>query len=415
MISTEDIARYGGKAAILNHLKAALPDLPIPAYVVKRHVQSLDDVAADFEKMKKPVIVRSSSPYEFDDFDGIFETFPNVGGLDSLERAIGQVEKSAISQRAQTYAQQNGYKIGSMMNVIIQEQSPSVWTGAMMRHPNNPDLIFIAMGAGRGYQRNYTLIVWNSKTNSEAALQEYIGGGVDEETARFLVDSYKKIETTAKITEDRSLIVEFGYNPFAVFQVRPFKKFATADFDVPDVDFADGFSTDFAFGVTPPEGIILPVVRGYELGPKGKMYGTIVERGNGIQFMGRDASIRLRLRNLALAEGLTREANGLKAVEHVSKNNLLLDGLVGGPYCFVTPSALRESYDVDLTVPNMRALVIGEAGNFLVHGLMRLFRKADVTLGVPVIYDNEFYNNIESVENRVRVISNGKQATIMKI
>jgi predicted nucleic acid-binding Zn ribbon protein len=48
MLPKEEIAKYGGKAAILNHIKERIPDMPILPYVVKEYGKSIDTILSDF-------------------------------------------------------------------------------------------------------------------------------------------------------------------------------------------------------------------------------------------------------------------------------------------------------------------------------------------------------------------------------
>ena len=84
MLPHQDILKYGGKAAILSYLARKLPDLPIPPFEVKEAGQDIDTFGSRFRSMRKPVIVRSSSPYEYGDFEGIFESVRDVHDQASL-------------------------------------------------------------------------------------------------------------------------------------------------------------------------------------------------------------------------------------------------------------------------------------------------------------------------------------------
>ena len=90
MLPTKEIQKYGGKAAILNHIRDNT-NLPIPTYVILEAGQSLDSVLPIFQSMQKPVIVRSSSPHEYANFEGIFESVRDVHDQNSLEGAIRKV------------------------------------------------------------------------------------------------------------------------------------------------------------------------------------------------------------------------------------------------------------------------------------------------------------------------------------
>jgi hypothetical protein len=139
MISRDDIQQYGGKGAILNRIRERCPNLPVPPYGYKHHGDSMDSALKVFEGLKKPVVVRSSSPHEYGDFEGIFASVRNVHTPRELEKAVRTVEESAQSELAQEYARQNGFAIDGSIHVIIQEQSPSEYVGAVIRHPNNTE------------------------------------------------------------------------------------------------------------------------------------------------------------------------------------------------------------------------------------------------------------------------------------
>ncbi|MBI2542619.1 MAG: hypothetical protein HYW24_00310 [Candidatus Aenigmarchaeota archaeon] len=418
MLTASEITQYGGKGAILNYVRDKLPDIPIPNYVIKEYGAGLSGVLHRFHRMKKPVIVRSSSPYEYSDFEGIFDSVPDVYDKCSLEDAIRQVEKSATSERAVEYARQNGFHIDEQINVVIQEQSPSGYCGAMMRHPNNPDLIFISYFEGRGeYSRQHKRYLFDEKVQGESENHEIISRGISDEDAKFLVDRYRQLESLKEIADGQSLFVEFGYDPFELYQVRPFKRIETADFQLPSVG-ANVLHADIVFGITPPQGIVLPVIRGlgkWEVLQVASKLGGFEEPE--ITFEGVDDDLKMNLTNLGMSSILGGNAdiilygsaNVMKI--HYSSSSEMLGR---ERYCFMTSSAHQEEYDVDLSVPNMRALVIGRADNFLVHGLMRLIKKADVSILKSNLWYQKMYQTTESVRDRVRIISNGKEAVVIR-
>ena len=117
MLPQTEIQRYGGKAAIFNYIRERLPDMPIPSYVVREAGQPIEGLLGDFSSMKRPIIVRSSSPYEYGDFEGIFESVRDIKNQVGLERAIKVVENSATSKRAQEYACQNSFIIDGKIHI----------------------------------------------------------------------------------------------------------------------------------------------------------------------------------------------------------------------------------------------------------------------------------------------------------
>src|SRR3989344_485650 len=190
MLPAEQIEQYGGKGAILNHIRDELPDMAIPPYVVKQQGQWLWSIRKELRELKRPLIVRSSSPHEYGDFEGIFESVPDVNDKYSLRRAIERVERSTISERARIYVRQNGFNISRQIHTIIQEQHEAEYQGVMMRHPNNPDLIFINCYNGSVDNRNHSTFVLNTKTRKDQKVMRYVHDDLSLEDACFLADVY---------------------------------------------------------------------------------------------------------------------------------------------------------------------------------------------------------------------------------
>lgn len=412
MLQQTEIKKYGGKGAILNHIRMNT-DLPIPNYFVMQAGQTISSITGDFNSLKKPAIVRSSSPYEYADFEGIFESIRDVSDRAQLELAVGDVQKSARSERAREYAKQHGFKIGDDIHLIIQEQTSSL-NGGMLRHPNNPDLIFITYFAGRGkYDKEYKSFLFDESTGDKRESRGFNSGGIRKENAEFLVEQYKKIEKLEQIADDSVLFVEFGLDPFAVYQARPFMKKQTEDFKLPKSNSENVLHTDFVFGITPPEGIVLPIVKsiGYDMA-----LGAVddIERliGDEKKYRGMDEILKGNLQSIGLVRSTGLNINKSEAIIAKMKE-YYYDAeqyFKGQPYCLIIGNAERDPYDLDLLVPNMRGLVLGQTERFLVHNLMRLFKRSNVTLGItPNLFYKELYKNAQSISGSVRLYSNGKE------
>lgn len=420
MLPSAHIQQYGGKAAILNHIRDALPDMPIPRYVVKGAADGLDSVLADFNAMKKPVIVRSSSPHEYRGFEGIFDSVPYVQSEHGLSRAVREVEESARGEKAKEYGRQHGIELSDRMHVIIQEQSDSRYTGAMMRHPNNPDWIFISYftvpeSSTLGL-RSHSFAVYDERKHSVISPSlAMVVSDISVDRSSFLAEQYKRIESLKGIADGHSLYIEFGFQPFRLYQARPFKKIQTAEFDVRGKvsrDDKNCFSSELAFGITGPEGIVLPVLK--SLGTQEAEYlmehlGSIPDYFQGYN----DEKLGHDLAWLAHLPMPKKRKMGYLA-EILRQHNLHADGRIGGPYCFMTTSANKEQYDVDLSIPGMKALALSRADHFLVHDLMRLFSKADIITTHIYLSENNFFKSLKSIEDKVRIISNGKEAVILR-
>jgi len=416
MLPKQDIEARGGKAAILDYLRDKT-DLPIPKYDVLGFDDSFDKAAEIFSKLTQPVIVRSSSPHEYGDFEGIFDSVKGVISLTGLEKAVEQVRASATSYDAKQYAEQKGIKLGGRLHAILQEQSSSKYGGAMMRHPNNPETILISYFEGKRED-------FGGRTNHGGTYDEkrksmrWKDSDVSDDEARQLIKAYKKIETLTKIAEGEALFVEFGLNPLAIYQVRPFKKFQTADFEVPQIptemqEFV--VTSDYAFGITPPEGIEVPLLRTFGRLDACTLANEIATGRTPVRFSEQEDHLRSRLRMFAIVAGSSSEP--ILTYEREINDSMQgfmyqYDKDMNKPYCLVASSA-RSGEKWDLFTPRATSLIAGDSGSFLVHDMIRLLKKSDVSLlcrwGLP----EEFLNGAKSLEKKVRIISNGKEGVAL--
>ncbi len=409
MLPPVDIQRYGGKAAILNFVREKVPTMPIPFYVVKEHSQEMGTLLSTFEQMKKPVIVRSSSPHEYGDFEGVFESVKGVRNEFDLLAAVDRVKRSALSEKAMLYAHQNGFPIDERMHVIVQEQAGSYYDGgAMMRHPNNPDLFIICYSTPTrsGARMHYgTVIDYNN--GKRVRNKVLFSSGMEEGNAKFLLEVYKQLEALEEIAVGQSLFVEFGFDPFFLYQVRPFKKIETADFKVEAPNGAS--KTDLAFGITSPDGIVLPLIKGVGTFEASMWINQI--NLDGVH----DDDLRRRLNQMGtMASSLGTSGYRNAIASTLRLHNATLDQKLDAPYCYIASSANREDYPVDLSIPGMQALIVGDMRLFMVHDMMRLIKRAKVTAGFDDLAPTELYQNARSLEDRVRIISNGKEAVVLK-
>jgi hypothetical protein len=424
MLPERDIKIYGGKGAILNHVRDNLPDMSIPPYVIKQYGQPLDSVLPQFAKMKKPVIFRSSSPHEYGDFEGIFDSLKGVETVDELERAVRFVENSAMSPLAVEYARQNGFVIDEEMHVIIQEESPSKCAGTMMRHPNNPDVIFMHTTSGNPFSRNHSRFALNERTRRDAKITGTYSKGITKDDALRLAEPYRAIEGLTEIANDYSLFVEFGYPGFVFYQARPFKRKCTADFPISQSISPLKLYTDFVFGVTPPEGVVMPVTKSTSLVHLNGLVNDFNERYKNAEHYGNGLA-DFNVEEMDAFECLVMNASikGLHCLSRDGFERIATDRLIawhdeieefmeGRKYCLLTDAAHREGYDVDLTLPNMRGLAIYETTNFMAHNLLRLFKRADLVVGNVPILSGTFFDSARCFSDSVRITSNGREATI---
>lgn len=245
----------------------------------------------------------------------------------------------------------------------------------------------------------------------------FLNHGISEDEAKFLVGKYKQIESLTEIAQGYSLFAEFGFNPFSLYQVRPFKKIITASFELPSTDDVL-MHTDLPFGITPKNGIVLPLIRGIGLTDAIGIAEDLSRFAKPpIHFSPLDLDLKHNLTNIGVVYDMQAvgDREFITSIERILKNhNTEMDKMTRKRYCFITSSAKNEEYDVDLTLPKMKGLIVGSTQNFLVHNMMRLIKKADITVTQPSLIFDEFYQNAKSIEDKVRIISNGREAVVMK-
>src|SRR3989338_11113035 len=98
MITPQLIQRGGSKLEITRALLEAGIDMPIPRSTWKYYGQSLDSILPEFNKMKKPVIVRGSHPNDYHGFIDVIPTVRDVETVQELEIAIKRIEEEIESE-----------------------------------------------------------------------------------------------------------------------------------------------------------------------------------------------------------------------------------------------------------------------------------------------------------------------------
>ncbi len=152
--------------------------------------------------------VRSSSPFEDGkkySFDGIFETILNVhNNLSHLElfKAIKEVKKSALSDRAKKYANDFGLKINDKMAVIVQKMIDEPLKGIIYsKFPASIDIGKIINLTKDDPKENVTLIRRKYDEKQDYATFGYKiieNVGLEDELAKDLLEFAYKIETEFK-------------------------------------------------------------------------------------------------------------------------------------------------------------------------------------------------------------------------
>ena len=416
MIQQSEIEKYGDKAAILNHILEHLPEAPILPYkTIDARIEQDNVLDIVYGKIPEPWIVRSSSPYSFGNFEGLFRSVPNVDDFD-LESALHKIKESAESEDVLRYAEQHGidnYKPGHV-HFIIQQQSRSIKKGGILRHPNNPDALLMIHyeGEGRFEQTNYKRILHSE--NGLTKIKEWSAPSTSEELQA--INWFKKIEQETNIY-DGSIIMEFGMHPFSIYEIKPFKPFSTVDFDVPEIDDKDGVKTDLCFGTTPEEGIVMPVVKTVGFLDAGLLYDMSDFHTPGNIYYALAPEFATKLCNAAALKraGMITEGQQIAEIIKATKyHNLRRDEEMNGPYAFITTNAAQEEYSLDLTIPNVHTVLSGNARHFFGHDVLRTIKQAPVFMNEQYLGVTKFMHNLNQNTDQVRVISNGKNAILYK-
>ncbi|MBI5332284.1 MAG: hypothetical protein HZB65_01810 [Candidatus Aenigmarchaeota archaeon] len=374
------IKEQGGKFGALTYLKEALPHLPIKPYEV-RDYRNLKKVCG----LKMPLIVRSSHPAEFWGMAGLLDSVKDVD-YDRIGEAVRQIERSFRNQELKLYAQQRSIELGNSFYVGIQEQSNSVYNGSMMRHPNNPDVVFVGICNGDDFRKRNIAFCVNSGEIEESVGDTSI---FNERELHELFDIYKQIEKS-DLMPGFSLQVEFGLEPLSIYQARPFKKKETTDFDIPESEYI----TDMAFGITSPEGILLPLV-------KGVLTSSLLSYGNSL----REDISDLQLRNAQLID--SQNNNRVNTAEYLKKYLQDKNYAHKNGFAFMLDDVVRgEPYLIDIAIPNMKAFLCFTGSTFLTHEMFRMMQNSDVSMLEINI------RNID-ISNKIRLICNGKRAVVI--
>ncbi|MBI4895288.1 MAG: hypothetical protein HY831_02220 [Candidatus Aenigmarchaeota archaeon] len=410
MISEELIREQGGKFGALTYLRERVSGLPIPDYEVRRY----DDLGA-LPVLNSPLTVRSSHPAEFWGMAGLLESVPDVD-RGSIRRAVAKIEKSFRDPQLQKYAEQRGIDLGDHFYVGIQEQSRSQYNGSIsqyngsiMRHPNNPDVVYVNFSRGEGTQRENWFIELDSSGKKLEVRSIDDLKNLDKEVSAIL-DFYKQIEAS-ELMPGYALQVEFGLDPIAIYQARPFKKIETADFELPEANGQKQYRPSYVFGVTDPEGIVLPIVRSYSL------YFILSNyREDVLKLADRDFVVQSSIMGMRNIDHLNLDADKLRQTRkddftrHIKEHHGDIERDFPAGYALLIDEAHREPYLLDVTVPNMKVFLSTRSANFLTHSVFRQMQNTELSM---LGFSGDVRGKVKTGEN-VRMISNGRGAVLIK-
>jgi len=261
MLTAELIRRGGSKLEATRLFLERGLDIPIPHSTWHYHGQPLDSIVTEFNKLRKPVIVRGSDRYDWHGRIGVLPTIRDVETFEGLEDAIKQTERFMFDADFKKFADDEGLGHTEEVHQLIQEQSSSNIVGSLLRHPNDPDRIVI----------NYINRVERSSDSDYRApvsMADYNGGRiisrssmdrfVDDNKILEVVKMFEKIEASGLLESGWSYHMEFGLKPTLFYQIKPFKQIEEKDFFIYQCEFdAPHLHLYDVIGKTPREGIVL--------------------------------------------------------------------------------------------------------------------------------------------------------------
>ena len=257
------IERFGGKMGGLIFLRQFCDELR--GQILRPHIVEADEspsLPRAISKSFSRYIFRASHPH---DFQGLVDVIPsevrsgNAGG-----EIIDDIRGVAQSADVMRYAQYENPAYNGKVTVGVQEyQRPySVGdTSSIVEHPNQPGRYLISHAEG-GY-------VYSGLYKEDG---EAVDSFMDNKSIRFAphrgIELYEKVKRSGLVKEGMSFQVEFAprggedHTPL-LYQVRAFMPMQEATFRLPITEKLGGVPAEDAlvFGVTPPEGIVLPLIQ----------------------------------------------------------------------------------------------------------------------------------------------------------
>lgn len=301
----ELVHKYGAKAGVLIYVAKELPYIPQAAMIVKTPEESIDDCLkrADVVPILWPRLFRSSAVEELYGYEGDFPTVemeafeevheriknPNyIGPYKSKEDFEFHLRKTIeyIELFPSTYKKRLLKETGRNVNlpdkicVIIAEKSPSDFRGTIIKHPNQDDFYIMTITDTTTQNFDgYYIDVFRStysyrKNKGIEPLKGFTQGSIEyvcrnsfkemqtlQKELETVVSWYGEIAALPMMDSNWTYQLEFGLDPLCLYQARPFKEKAKADFEVKPTE---RFLRSIAIGITPPEGIDVRVERNLE-------------------------------------------------------------------------------------------------------------------------------------------------------
>ena len=297
--------KYGAKAGVLLYVATQLPDIPQVAMIVNEPGESTEDVLkrADGVPILWPRLFRSSAVVELYGYEGDFPTEeiehitdaqartrnPSYAGPYRSRREWEEwtretVDDIRFSPRRMKEESRNMIEAGEKVdmtvfdlpdeiNVIVAEKSQSRYFGTYIKHPHQDGFYAIAVTDSYSYNPRMDAQDMRHSTyvyRPEHGAQPFKGWtqGRVKDTPELrqdlteVVSWHDRIASLPEMDSEWSYQVEFGAEPACLYQVRPFKPLAKANFKVRPMKSMIPMKEDIppiVIGITPQKGVDIRV------------------------------------------------------------------------------------------------------------------------------------------------------------
>jgi len=425
-LDVPELWQYGAKALGYKWVGEAWTDRLTKPYLTFEDGADLREIERRVnDKFGKDtrLIARTSSPLELRmGSAGLWRSIADFGAFyltpESIKSAVSIIRlEGANSNEIGTFLRYQGLtEAQNLMPVLLQRHSESVFSGSVVRHPNQPDQVIVevtALGDVDGTLiPNIPLTRYQYRKRGSVRLTDsgdvadgpHVVGGMNFDSAFSTGHRlFSRIESLPFISPEWSYQIEFGCEPLSFFQVRPFLRRKTADFRLSPDGREYSVTGSYSFGATASDGVVLPVIRSVSVNYPSYFLESLDPE-----------------REKPLIEAIERaESFGAVSIHRIQEKELARTGLHSAlaamsarypdGFCLVMDQYENEGY-LDFVMGNARAVLIqDEQYSPTSHDMTRLLQKTDV-----VGFGGTPFDNFQTGDT-VRVRSDGRIYTAEKV
>ncbi len=250
--AAEMIDRGGSKLGFTQAILELGAEAPVPESAWRFYGDPMEPLLREFQRMKKPVIVRGCHK---NDNHGLIDVLPTKKGVETLsqlEDAVRKIEGVGSSERFKLHCMDWGQEYSPEVHILLQEEIDAP-LGLALEHPHLPRIMAnCQMRPNWGTYVPYTIArggVHNNGTDAHyhSSLAR-LNGWVEH------------LKSFGILEAGWTYQIEFSLNKEYLFQARPFKEFSpAADFEIPDGAETCLIAQNMIFGITPEGGISVPL------------------------------------------------------------------------------------------------------------------------------------------------------------